>query len=36
MLNFLLKNRQNRLGRMRAFVQRHGKTRALATANASG
>ena len=25
MLNSLLKTRQNRLGRMRAFVQRHGK-----------
>ena len=36
MLNFLLKTRQSRLCRMRVFVQRHGKTRALATASASG
>ena len=36
MLNSLLKTRQKRLGRMRVFVQRHGKTRAFTLARASG
>ena len=36
MLNFLLKVGQMAIGRIRAFGQRHGKTRALATASVSG